>query len=84
MIETRTKYRRAIDTCYQAACSYAKSGEVEAAFEALAECFELGDLDVERWQLDPELDSLREDERFEGLIDLMKRRSARVASRQLQ
>lgn len=78
----KTEYKRAIETCYAAACSFAKNGESEAALDALAECFETGDLDAERWQLDPDLDDLRGEERFEGLLALMVERSARLAPRE--
>ncbi len=60
--------QRAIDASYQAACSYAKNGETEAALEALQGCLDAGERDLERWQLDPDLDPLRRDARFQRLL----------------
>lgn len=70
---------RVIESCYGAACSYARSGELEAALEALEECFRAGDRDAERWQLDPDLDSLRDDSRFRKLLAGMEERASRLA-----
>jgi hypothetical protein len=63
-----------VDGSYRAACSFATSGETEAALEALEECLEAGELDLERWQLDPDLDALRDDERFSELMHRLRDR----------
>jgi TolB-like protein/Flp pilus assembly protein TadD len=54
---------------YNVACLYAVQGEVDRALECLEEALRVGFGNREWLKRDPDLDSLREDPRFEALIE---------------
>jgi len=56
--------------CYNMACAYAMLGEVDLAFEWLTKAREAGFGDLNLLRTDPELDTLRDDERFAAFLSL--------------
>lgn len=56
--------------CYNMACAYAMLGDVDAAFEWLQKARDAGFGDLDLLRTDPELDSLRTDERFAPFLSL--------------
>lgn len=61
---------------YNTACAYSLKGERDEALEHLARAFELGFDDMALVGRDPDLNNLRDDERFKRLIAGMKRPGA--------
>ena len=57
---------------YNNACFWAKAGDTDKAFEALGQAVDAGDRDVAWWRQDSDLDSIRDDPRFEELIARME------------
>ncbi|MDI6759478.1 MAG: tetratricopeptide repeat protein [Candidatus Brocadiaceae bacterium] len=57
---------------YNLACSYSLLGDVDAAFKALEEAVALGYKDLVHLQRDSDLENLRKDHRYQGLIDRVK------------
>ncbi|KAK9798892.1 hypothetical protein WJX73_002132 [Symbiochloris irregularis] len=53
---------------YNLACCYSQLGDVQTGLTALAGCLENGYRDVDQVRSDPDLEELRKDPRFEGLI----------------
>ena len=53
---------------YNLACCYSQLDDVQTGLAALAGCFENGYTNVEQARSDPDLETLRKDPRFEGLI----------------
>ena len=60
--------RNAPTALYNAACAYALKGDVNRAFQYLQRAGATGGVDLRRALTDPDLESLREDPRFAGLI----------------
>lgn len=57
---------------YNLACSYSLLGNLDAAFKALERAVDLGYKDLEHLQKDRDLDNLRGDARYWGLVDRVK------------
>lgn len=53
---------------YNLACCYSQLGDVHTGLVAFAGCLENGYSDVDQARADPDLEALRADARFEGLI----------------
>ena len=53
---------------YNLACSYALMDQIDEAFEALSKAIDFGYRDYEWMKSDTDLDSLREDKRYESLL----------------
>jgi tetratricopeptide (TPR) repeat protein len=53
---------------YNLACSYALLDQLDPAFEALGKALQLGYTNFEHLQSDPDLDNLRKDNRFQGIL----------------
>jgi tetratricopeptide (TPR) repeat protein len=53
---------------YNVACLKARTGDPEAALDGLERAVELGFADLEQIESDPDLESLRQDERFVGIV----------------
>ena len=60
-------------TLYNLACAYALSGRKSEALEALERSVEAGFLDHEHMEKDPDLQSLRDDSRFQRLLERMQK-----------
>ena len=58
---------------YNLACSYSLLGELDAAFKALEEAVALGYKDLVHLQRDSDLENLRKDHRYQGLVDSVKK-----------
>lgn len=58
---------------YNLACSYSLLGNLDAAFEALEKAVALGYKDLEHLQKDRDLNNLREDVRYQELLDRAKK-----------
>ncbi len=61
-----------VDDFYNAACAYALSADKDKAFEMLAKAVDLGERNHAWAEKDTDLASLREDPRWQPLIDKMK------------
>jgi tetratricopeptide (TPR) repeat protein len=59
---------------YNLACTYARWGKLDLAFEHLARAIECGFDDVSHMEKDPDLTSLRGDKRYRELLDGIERR----------
>jgi hypothetical protein len=57
---------------YNLACSHALLKQSLRAFAALRRSFELGYRDFEHMQIDPDLDNIRKDPRWNDLLSVMK------------
>lgn len=53
---------------YNLSCSYALMDQIDEAFEALSKAIDFGYRDYEWMKSDTDLDSLREDKRYESLL----------------
>jgi hypothetical protein len=53
---------------YNVACCHSRLGNTYDGLAAIAGCLENGYEDVNQLRTDPDLENLRKDERFEGLI----------------
>jgi hypothetical protein len=53
---------------FNIACCYSRLGQAREGLAALAGCLEAGYQDADQLRADPDLAFLREDERFEGLL----------------
>jgi tetratricopeptide (TPR) repeat protein len=62
-------------TLYNLACAYALSGRKTEALEALDRSVEAGFADYGHMEKDPDLESLRDDSRFQALIERMRKGS---------
>ncbi len=60
---------------YNLACSYALLGRKEEALEELKRAVRLGYADPEHMRSDPDLESLRGDDRFEKILARLERRA---------
>lgn len=60
---------------YNLACSYALLGKKEEAFGELKKAVRLGYADPKHLREDPDLESLREDPRFERILALLERKA---------
>jgi Flp pilus assembly protein TadD len=54
---------------YNLACSYSNLRKVDEAFEALRRSIDLGYVNVDYMLKDPDLDAVRQDSRFQDLVD---------------
>jgi len=59
---------------YNLACSFSLLGELSKSFQAIERAISLGYEDIAFMCKDPDLSNLRQDERFEGLVQKAKRR----------
>ena len=57
---------------FNLACCYSNLGDTGQGLEALAGCLEAGYKDVNQCRTDPDLEALRQDPRFEGLIERLR------------
>ncbi|GLI64568.1 hypothetical protein VaNZ11_007889 [Volvox africanus] len=65
---------------FNIACCQAQLGDMRSGLVALAGCLELGYDDFAQLRSDPDLEPLRKDERFEGLLKRFERPSGSLAS----
>ena len=63
---------------YNLACSYALTGQKDAALHSLTQAVELGYRDVDHVRQDRDLDTIKSDPRFELIIKKMSRPPSRV------
>lgn len=57
---------------FNIACCYSRLGQAREGLAALAGCLEAGYQDGDQLRADPDLAFLREDERFEGLLQCFR------------
>jgi hypothetical protein len=67
-IATTTEGYTASRAFYQAACGHARNGDLENAFALLGEALSMLALPLDELETDPELDALRGDSRWPGLL----------------
>ncbi|GIL73426.1 hypothetical protein Vretimale_17583 [Volvox reticuliferus] len=65
---------------FNIACCQAQLGDMRSGLVALAGCLELGYDDFAQLRSDPDLDPLRKDERFEGLLKRFERPTGSLAN----
>lgn len=53
---------------FNIACCYSKLGDAQKGLVAVAGCIEAGYMDFAQLRMDPDLETLRQDARFEGLL----------------
>ncbi|MBM4019862.1 MAG: hypothetical protein FJ288_16330 [Planctomycetes bacterium] len=58
--------------CYNLACSHSRLKQAGRAFAALRRAIELGYRDLEHMQVDPDLENIRKDPRWNDLVSVMK------------
>jgi TolB-like protein len=59
-----------MESCYEIACDYALLGQKEKAFEWLDQCAKANDRNLNDMKVDPRLDSIRNDPRFNNYLRL--------------
>ncbi|GFH12985.1 uncharacterized protein HaLaN_08779 [Haematococcus lacustris] len=60
--------REKMTALYNISCCHSQLGDVRSGLVALAGCLEVGYADFEQIRRDPDLATLRKDERFDGLL----------------
>ncbi len=63
---------------YNLSCSYCLAGQVDLALDTLERAIELGYKDLRHLLKDPDLQALRRDERFRGIVARLKRKDRRT------
>lgn len=58
--------------CYNLACGYAKTGDPDKAIEMLQKSIEAGFTSRQQFENDTDLDSIKNDPRFKGLLEKLK------------
>ena len=59
-------------TLYNAACFYSMAGDIEKSLDTLSRGIDAGDRDADWWRQDGDLDNVRNDPRFDELLQRME------------